>query len=384
MKLNLLIKNGHVVDTTQNIDKVMDIGIYANRIVPVEQDSDASKVIDAKGCYVLPGLIDFHTHLFYGGSGFGIKPDWLLSHGVTSAVDAGSAGCDNYEAFHNSIITNSTVRIRSFLNISSGGLYDAIIPENVDPSLFNERLICSIIDKYGEKVLGLKIRINEEVVGELGSVEPLSATVKLAEKIGGLSVCVHTTDSVCTASEVASILRKGDIFAHCFHGTVNGIMDSNSEIFPDILNARKRGILFDESNGSKNYSNQIAAIALGKGFFPDIISTDLSTVTLGTSNRCRSLPFVMSRSLSMGMTLPQVVKTVTETPAKLMNMEGEIGTLREGAFADIAIFKLEKQQISFDDIDGNIYEGDQVLIPQMTITDGRVVYSQTTFNNEIC
>lgn len=381
--VDILIKNGRVFDPGQNIDEIRDIGIYDDKIVFCDDKQvAAARTIDAEGCFVLPGLIDFHTHAYSGGSGFGVKPDLMLAYGVTSTVDAGSSGCDNFNAFYTSIIAHSTIRIKSYVNVFSGGMYDAVITENFDPTLFDEKRIRLLMQKYGDEILGLKIRITKKILSDL-DIGVLEKTVELAEKLGIMGVCVHTTDSVAPAEKTASILRKDDIFCHCFQGFDNKIIDDNNKIYPGVWDAYKRGVIFDECNGSRNNSLDVAKAALAQGFYPNVISTDASSVTFTVSNRCRNLPFVMSRYLELGMPLDKIVKAVTTEPARLMRMSDKIGTLKEGACADIAILKLEELNVMFDDAHENVLEGSKLFVPQMTICNGNIVYCQPLFNNKI-
>lgn len=380
MKLDILIKNGHVVDTTQDIDEVKDIGIYRGRIVDIiDKTLEPDKIVNAEGCYVFPGLIDFHTHLFYTGSGIGVKPDLLLANGITSAVDAGTAGCANYEAFYQSVIADSNVKIRSFVNAYSGGQLDFNIIENFNPDLFNENSIRFLKEKYKDEILGLKIRIGKEIVGDLG-VEPLKEAIALAERVGGLSICVHVTNPPCKASEIAKLLRKGDIYCHVYNGKDNNIINENGKVYEEVKEARKRGVIFDAANGKSNYCNNVAKLAIKDRFLPDIISSDITSEKHNYGNYGRSLSFILSKYLSMNIDIKEVIKTVTETPAKVMGMENEIGTLKPEAYGDVAIFKLVDKEVIYKDHKSDVFVGNKLLIPQMTLSNGRIVYCQEDFN----
>lgn len=380
MKLDILIKNGHVVDTTQGIDEVKDIGIYRGRIVDITNNTlELDKIVNAEGCYVFPGLIDFHTHLFYTGSGIAIKPDLLLSNGITSAVDAGTSGYANYEAFHQSVISNSTVKIRSFMNVYSGGQMGFNISEDFNPELFNENRIKDLKEKYKDEILGLKIRLGKEIVGDLG-IEPLKAAIALAERVGGLSICIHTTNPPCKAGEIAKLLRKGDVYCHVYNGKENNIINENGKVYEEIKEARKRGVIFDAANGKSNYCNNVAAKAIKDNFLPDIISSDITSEKYNYGNHGRSLSFILSKYLSMNIDMKEIIKTVTEIPAKLMGMENEIGTLKPNAYGDVAIFKLIDRKVIHKDHKSDVFVGNKLLIPQMTVSNGKIVYCQEDFN----
>jgi len=381
IKLDILIKNGHVIDPKQGINGIKTIGILGKHVVQVDNEScESNYIVDASGCYIFPGLVDFHTHLYYGGSEFGLKPDYMLPHGVTSAVDAGTSGYCNFDAFNRAVVSSSTVKIRSFISVCATGLCDLLIRQNYDPKLFNERRIRETKDKYGDELLGLKIVLSKEIIGEHG-LDSLKATVELAEKIGGLAVCVHTTDPPCATTEIADVLRPDDIFCHCYHGNGATIVDKNGKVYEGIKRARNRGVIFDAANGIGHFNHNVCRLAINDNFLPDIISSDAVSFGYNRSRRNKTLSYVMSKYLSLGIDISTIVKAVTETPAYLMKMEGKIGTLASGAFADVAIFKLTDQNILFEDDQSKLYEGDKFLIPQMTISNGQIVYSQTDFNN---
>ena len=208
----------------------------------------------------------------------------------------------------------------------------------------------------------------------------LAAAVEIAEEMGDMAVCVHVTDSPDGLDKVAKVLRKGDIVCHAFHGVGNTILGSNGKILDAIWEARERGVLFDQCNGKKNFSIEVCKSALAQKFPPDVISTDMGVDKLNYSSYVRSLPSVMGKLMSCGMTLTDVVKCTTQIPAKLMHMEGQIGTLAPGAYADVSIFKLEKRRVMHFDTFNVPFEGEHLLIPQMTVTNGLIAFAQEYFN----
>lgn len=381
MKLDILIKNGHVIDTCENVNYVKNVGIKDGRITETpETEDNASYVIDARGCYVLPGLIDFHTHVFYGGSEYAVNPEQMLPHGVTAAVDAGSCGYANYKVFHDSIIKRSSLKIKSYINMYPAGIFEYGIEPVYDARSFNEKRMGEMLNKYEDEILGFKIMLSKHIVGELG-VQPLMETIEMAERIGNVSVCVHTTDLPCQSSIVADMLRKGDIYCHCYQGDGNPITDDSGRVYDSVRKARERGVLFDAANGRVHFSFKVAEASMRDGFYPDIISTDLVSRAINILNYNRNLPFVMSKYVNMGMKLENVVKAVTETPAKAMGMSGEIGTLKPGAYADVALFEMKEAEVCFCDMkESGRITGNRLLLPRMTILDGNVVYCSTDFN----
>jgi predicted amidohydrolase len=379
MRYDLWIRSGLVVDPARGISQPGDVLISRGRIVapPPGETADAEQVVDATGCLVLPGLIDFHAHLYPRGTEIGISPDAsLLPLGVTTAVDAGSAGVGNYEVFSQSVIMPSLVRIKSYLNVAPTGLVTARYHENLDPKHFDAEKIAGLFERHRGELLGLKVRLGREIVGPLG-LEPLTATLRIAEELH-CPVVVHTTNPVGGPGEIADLLRPGDIFCHLFHGTGSTIIGPDGRVLPQILAARERGVIFDAANGRSHFVFPVAETAIRQAFLPDVISTDL---TVGTLFRppVFGLPHVMSKYLAMGVSLMEVVAACTSTPARLLGLPGEVGTLAPAACADVAVVRREKRQVEFVDTKGERRIGHALLVPQLTVRAGRVVFRQLDF-----
>lgn len=376
MKLDILIKNGHVIDPLQNIDEIMDIGVINNKIVNVTSDNENDKCIDAEGCYVFPGLIDFHTHVFNGGTAVSVNPNYLLPTGVTATVDAGTSGCCNYESFYHSVISNCQVRIKSYLNVYGSGQMDYNISEVFKAEEYRPKQIAKVVDAHKDNILGLKIRMSK---GITYGIEALEETIRIARELE-IGVCVHVTNPACSLEKIADLLAKDDIFCHMYQGTgEDTILDDCGQIKQAFIEARKRGVVFDAANGRGNFTFDVALPAMKKDFMPDIISTDWLEDKYNYSPHAKSLPYVMSKYIEFGMPLVEVIRAVTETPARIMNMSGKVGTLKVGAYADISIFKMIDKNIKHQDFKGNIFESNKLLIPQMTISNGEFAFCQGDF-----
>lgn len=387
MKLDILIKNGQVAEPDNACYLHQNIGVIGNRIVDLQgvEDLEAETVIDAADCIVLPGLIDFHAHVFHGGTAISVNPDVLcLPNGVTGIVDAGSSGWVNYDLFRNSVINTAQSRIKSYLNVVNVGLSTlgggpTGYLENTNPANFNIEKISQTLNENRDNIIGLKLRYSQDIArGRNFSGDPFFATVELARKLK-TTLCVHVTDSRLTADELISHFQTDDIFAHCFHGTGNAILQENGDLFPGIKAARHRGVIFDCSNGVAHFDFNVARQAMEQGFNPDIISTDLTLRNSLRTDKVYSLPFIMSKYLNMGMSFFDVVRAVTRTPARLMKMQGQIGTLDSGAFADIAIVKMRKEKVVFEDTRGVRLEGDHYIDNCATISNGQIVYRRQRF-----
>ncbi len=377
---DIVICNGRVIDTAQGLDGIRSVGIRGQRIAAISEGSlEGEFMVDAKDCIVVPGLIDFHTHLYAGGSEFGLKADYMLSQGTTSAVDAGTAGTAGFEAFYASQIVHSSVNIKAFLSIGATGLSDPKHPQNYEPSLINIKRIGELKEKYPDTIIGLKVSLSRHDVGDLG-IQPLKTAVGIAREIGNLAVCVHSTDPPEDIPALLACLRPGDILAHCYHGTGHTILGPGRKVSEAVWEGRARGILFDVANGISHFSHETALAAIRDGFYPDIVSSDLVSFAFGRSKRNKSLPYVMSKLHAMGMDLQSLIRAATETPAKLMGLEGRAGTLRQGAWADVAVLKEKPCRIQFEDSRQAYFEGTKLFVPQLTLKNGRTVFCQTDFN----
>jgi predicted amidohydrolase len=385
MNADYIIQNGRVIDPATNTDEIRDLIICNNKIKDSHDGSFISDhVINAEGCIVVPGLVDFHTHIYYEGSGIGIKPDMMIAQGTTAAVDAGTAGSSNFGSFYESVVTHSLVKIKSFLTVYSGGQLDSKLCEDFNPNLYNYERMLRVVDKYHDNILGLKIRISKGVVPDNKAKDYLNAAINLSEKINAqlgtkLTLCVHTTNSPITASELASCLRPGDIFCHCFQGNGNNIILGDGYIAPGILEARKRGVLFDAANGKGNFGLATAKRALEQGFIPDIISSDLTNDKFNIPPYDKNFLTILSKYLTLGLDLMTLLKTATSTPAKLMGLEGQIGTLKPGSIADVAILKLKNVNLIHKDWKDDELHAKQLLVPQMTICNGEIQFCQNDF-----
>jgi predicted amidohydrolase len=379
MKVDIRIINGRVVDPERGINQPENVFIKGTHICGCSAADvvEAEQTIDAEGYLVVPGLIDFHSHIFAGGSELSVPPDiTMLPQGVTTTVDQGTCGTSNYEVFLRAVVPSSLMRIFSFINVCPAGLPTTRYHEELDPKYYDEAKLNELYNQNQGQCLGLKIRVTKDIVGDLGS-KPLEATAKLAQRLG-CPVVVHTTNPPVQTDDIVSLLRSGDIYCHVHQGSGETILNSAGKVRPAIRDAQRAGIIFDAANGRVNFSSKIAEAALAEGFFPDIISTD---VTRRTAYRdfVFGLPYIMMKYLNLGMSLEQVIAACTSTPARVIGMKGKIGTLAPGALGDVAIFREAVKPIQMKDNYGGVITGDKWLLPQLTILNGRVVYRQLDF-----
>lgn len=382
-KYDYWFRGGHVIDPLQGIDSVTDVLVKDGKIVPLPPDGkieekDAAQIVDAMGYYVLPGLIDHHAHFAWNHVDIGIMPDlYEFPNGVTSACDGGSVGSSGFGSFVRNTLQNSGLTMKASINVASGGLLTSQYLENVDPANFDEKGLTYLFNMFPEYIHGLKLRIGKDISDGQG-VEPLKGSIKLAEKFE-TRLHLHTTATLEPMDKIMPLMRKGDILCHTYQsmGDYN-ILDDKGHVQQCVWDARKRGVLFESAQGRIHCSFDVARAAFKEGFYPDIISTDAVMVSV-YQKRLFSLPLVMTRMLALGMPLKEVIRACTETPARLMGMSGQIGTLRPGAYGDICVMKLDQRQVELVDSYGNTMIHDCILVPQYTLKKGKVKYCNSDF-----
>ncbi|MBQ6972976.1 MAG: amidohydrolase family protein [Synergistaceae bacterium] len=376
---DLVIAGAKLLDPeTGNITENNSVAVKGERIAEVFTSGEneslrARSVIDAGGRLVLPGFIDFHVHIFAHGSTFGMKADDLISSGVTRAVDMGSAGWVNYPAMYDCDIAGKKPHLSTYINISPVGQPGKGISEPLEDSLMSTKNIARRMSEYPGMIRGLKVRISRGIVKELG-IRPLVNAVSMAGELG-LPVCVHPTDPPEDAAKAAGILRPGDVYSHTYNGRGSTILDGEGRVKAGILEARERGVLFEVGNGRINFTYPVAEAAARQNFFPDIISSDATPATFHNGPIMWDLPRVMSKFLNLGMTLADVVKAVTVTPARMLGISDRAGRIAEGYDADIVICRMDDGIIEFSDADGNIRSGRRGFVPEVVILGGEKVLS---------
>lgn len=378
-----LIKNGFLVDKINNLNHKADILLEDEKIIKIGniEESKEYQIIDAADCYVVPGLIDNHIHL-YPFTKKGVPAETVcFSSGVTTAVDSGSCGCDTYEETRD-FLKYAKLKIKSYINISSLGLSKLPELENLDPKFFNKEKIKELFEKYPEELIGLKIRISKNIVKENG-LHSLEETVKIAEELS-LPVMVHSTDPPEEIEKVLSYLRKGDILTHMYQNSPHSIINSEDKVDDSLFKAREKGIIFEASDAKAHFSIEVAEKAIRDGFLPDIIATDLTTFSMHQRPTAFNMAMQISKYENLGIKFIDIIQSCTETPAKILGLYDKLGALKEGYQADIAIFKKIEKENEFGD---RPYDNDEIKTrmgnfvydTMMTIKNGEIVYRSTVF-----
>ncbi len=377
---SIVIKGGHVIDPRNHIDAVMDVAISDGKIARIERSIDGSRaaqVVDARGLYVTPGLIDIHVHVFYGfensysnGQG-GIVPDgFTFRTGVTTVVDAGSSGWRNFPLFCEHVIQRSQTRVLAWVNIVGGGMRGEGMYEQ-DTTDMDGAKAAEMARQYPDLIVGFKVA---HYSGPLW--KPVDEAVK-AGKLAGVPVMIDFGGSKPPLSIEQLFmyeLRPGDIFTHCFAQLSNRefIVDTLSHtVKPFVWQARQRGIVFDVGYGGISFAFSQGIPASKQGFYPSSISTDIHAHSMNGS--MKDILNVSSQFLAMGMRPDSVVAALTWNPAREIKHE-ELGHLSVGAIADVALLNLRKGKFGFFDYTGRRIEGAGRLECAMTIKGGKIVY----------
>jgi dihydroorotase len=381
---DLLITGGEVVDPGLGLREKLDVAIADGRVAAMEIDippAQAREVVDATGKLVTPGLIDLHAHVYFACTPLSVEVDGVAARsGVTTTVDAGSAGAQTFPGFRRYIVEAARSRVLAFLNISAIGILG--IHEDEAAQIAN----CSVeeavhtVEENRDVVVGIKMRASAEVVGD-HDVVPLELARAAADRTG-LPLMVHIGQSPPSLGPILERMKEGDILTHLFTGyddriineegkARNRIIDGEGRVRREVKKAREAGVIMDVGHGSGSFNFKVAEAALAQGFKPDTISTDLHTESI--EGPVYDLPTTMSKFLNLGMSLEEVILAATARPAEAIGRKGELGTLQVGAVADVALFELQEGRFEFHDAYGNVRDGSLKLVNALTICRGRML-----------
>jgi dihydroorotase len=379
-KFDLLIKDGEVLDPSQNLRAKRDVGIRFGLVEAVDADipiARANRVLNVPGKLVVPGLIDLHAHVFPYGSPIGIPADELVPHqGTTTVVSAGDAGAHNFAVFRRHIVAQTRTRMYAFVHIANIGLSGFPVPElsNIDRAQVDQAT--RALAENADMALGVKVRMSENVIGKYG-IEPLKRTIQACADSGiGAKVMCHIggVESAKLMSDILDALRPGDILTHCFTGAPNtGSQFTNiiqdGKLVPAARDAKRRGVIFDVGHGGGSFDYTVAEAAIQQGCPPDVISSDIHVFS-GNTAGMPFLPWVMSKFLNLGFTLEQVIAMATASPARVINRLPKLGTLQLGAPGDVTVLDVVEGPVEFVDTRNNKRTGKVHLKPAHTVVAG--------------
>lgn len=373
--VDLLLKGGVLIDPAQGIHAVQDVAFVAGKVAAVAPDlaaTTARQVIDCRGRLVAPGMIDLHVHVFWGVSHLGIEPDpHCIAKGVTTAVDAGSAGADTFPGFRKYVIDVSATRLFAQLNISTQGMLSPEVGELDDIRFVNVDRAIAMMEAHRDVILGVKVRLTKDaIVSQAAGMRPLNLAREAADAVG-LPIMVHPQAAWCNSiDDILAVMRKDDIMTHCYHGMSHGILDEQGRVRDAVLDAMERGIIFDVGHGAGSFSWQVAEQALAQGVLPQTISSDVHVYNV--NGPVYDLATTVSKFLYLGLPVTEALRRVTATPAQVIHMADQIGTLKVGAWGDAVIFEQQSGPFTLTDSRGEVRMGTQRLAPVTVIRAGQV------------
>jgi dihydroorotase len=370
---DLLLDGGHVIDPKNGIDAVRDVAIANGKIARVAENipaAEAKKTVDVRGLYVAPGLIDLHAHVLTrrtdaGTGALSVPADaFSFRSGVTTMVDAGSAGWREFPDFRDRLIAKSGTRILAFLNIVGAGMGGG---REDDPAEMDPQAAAKMAKANPDLIVGFK---SAHYAGK--GWESIDASVK-AGNMAELPVMVdfgRVNDVRNIGTLLMDKLRPGDIYTHCYSGHREELLE-NGKVNPAMLAGRKRGIYFDVGHGGGSFYWYVAVPAYAQEFYPDSVSTDLHTGSMNAG--MKDMTNVMSKLLNLGSSMADVIRMATSTPAKEIKRP-QLGNLDVGAEADIAVLRLDRGSFGFVDSAGAKNTGDKLLVCEMTLRAGKIVW----------
>jgi dihydroorotase len=378
---DLIVRGGRVVDPSQDLDTITDIATIGPRIAAVGTDllqhGLRGEVLDAHGLVVTPGWIDLHTHVYWGVAPLGVEADPnCLRRGVTTAVDAGSAGASTFPGFQRYVIDMSLTRIVAMLNLSAIGMaHDSgfgaeAIGELEEIRWANVDRAIEVARAYADVITGIKIRLGRDLVGldPEHTREVLRRARKVADTIGK-PVMVHPGDSAVPLEDILDRLVRGDVVTHVYHGRSEGVLDDQGRVRQCVRAAIDRGVNFDVGHGQGSFTWRVAHRALDQGLVPGTISSDIHAWNI--AGPAFDLATTASKLLHLGVSLPEVVRRVTATPAACIALADKLGTLAPGALADISVFRLAEGEWHLHDTEGVEEIGSLRFEPVAVIRGGR-------------
>lgn len=367
-RYDVVIAGGHVIDPATGLSAVCDVAIHEGVIAAIEADISASaarRVIDASGQLVTPGLVDLHTHIYWGATYWGVEPDPIAARsGVTTWIDVGSAGGYNFPGFREYVANRSTIRAYAFLHLSSIGLV-APTWELANPGYWDVDLAAETVERNRDIILGIKIRIDSRTTKGVG-IEPMKSARELADRVG-LPLMTHIGDGPPTLEDLMPYLRPGDILTHCFTGRTMSICGPDGHVNPGIRALQEHGLILDIGHGMGAFSWEVAEQMLADGVLPDTISTDIHQIAV--QGPAYDMPTTLTKFLMLGMSLEEIIKRATINPAQAIGLE-HAGRLAVGSPADVALFRVEDGSYAYYDVFMNERQTDRRIVSTMTLVDG--------------
>ncbi|MFZ1089904.1 MAG: amidohydrolase/deacetylase family metallohydrolase [Xanthobacteraceae bacterium] len=374
MSSDLILRGGRVIDPSQKLDAVTDVAFARGKVTQIGSGlkADASTdVRDVSGTIVAPGLIDLHTHVYWGGTSLGIDAeDFCRRSGVTTAIDTGSAGPGNFAGFRKHVIERSEVRILAYLHISFGGIFAfshrVMVGESENIRLLAPADAVEVARDNPDLIVGIKVRVGARASGRSGTV-PLDVALQAAEEVG-LPVMAHIDEPPPSYEEVLARLRPGDILTHAFRPFPNTPATAQGTVKRAVREARQRGVLFDIGHGKGSFAFKTARAMLANGFLPDTISSDVHALCI--NGPAFDQVTTLSKFLCLGMPLADVIAASTANTAFALKRP-ELGSLKPGSVGDATILSVKEGRFDYVDVVGEHLSGDRRIVSEGVVIAGR-------------
>jgi dihydroorotase len=374
MAYDLILKGGHVIDPSQKLDGPADVAFANGKVAAIGKSLKGGPntvTRDVTGKIVSPGLIDLHTHVYWGGTSLGIDAeDFCRRSGVTTAVDTGSAGPGNFLGFRKHVIETSAVRILAYLHVSFAGIYafsnTIMVGESEEMRMLAPADCAAVAEQHRDVLVGIKIRVGKHSAGTNGW-SALKMALEVAEHVGMPLMC-HIDHPPPSYEDVISLLRPGDVLTHAFRPFPNTPVNAQGKVKPEVIAARKRGVIFDIGHGKGSFAFKTARGMLANGFMPDVISSDVHALCI--DGPAFDQVTTLSKFLCMGMPLYDVIAASTVNAAAAMKRP-ELGSLKPGSVGDATILDIKEGKFDYVDVVGEHLEGRQKIVSEGVVIAGK-------------